>query len=872
MGKAGNVQAGARHEPPPRRGPARLVRVTALVRGPALLLGLALAAPGAARAGAGGDTPAAGAQRNQIVQVDSSAEGQATWIRLRGTRPASFTVHRLEQPARIVIDVPHAQLAPAVRDGGWNVSSWAVDRVTAQQNPRAGTDAVRVVVWLARPSTYRVANEGRDLVVRLTARDAAPPPGSLQARPVSTGAKARPVRVRADRQPDDDDEIDDAGDDDPRDGDVDDDAAAARPPTPGASRTLAAAEKAALSQRAEARRAVTRAKRARRTANQAVRKHRRNSTQLRMQARKLEAIADELCARAETAERNADQLRAEAEEAAAAKTRVAAAPAAPGKAAPTTGKAAPAAPAAPTTGKAAPAAPADKLAPLPRRQVASTAAAAPPTVARRPVTPPASTPSGAAAPATATPLRRAPEANDYPSPAVAGYGESSGPISQQSVSQLQQRRRKVYRGRKIDLDLKDADVHNLMRLLADVGGVNIVVPDNVKASLTVRLRDVPWDQAMEVILASKGLWYRREGGLIRVAPRKELDAEDQAEAERIRALAESEAPETQVFTLNYADASKVRDQLTPLLSPKGRIEVDARTNSLIINDISAHRRRIVGLVTQLDYQTPQIQIEARVVEARTDWNREFGVQWGGSVNASAAGGNSTGLVFPNSVNVAGGADASGTPVGGVAAAPSDFAVNLPAGAGLGSGGALGVSLGSVGGNLNLNLRLSALEDTGTVRIISAPRITTSNNIEASIKSGTSIPISVISANGVQTQFVPADLLLRVTPAVSQRDCAISMQVNITKNEADFVNTGARGDPSILTKEAKTTILVADGQTAVIGGIYTRNTGVGYNKVPFFADIPVLGWLFKFRRENDNRTEVLVFITPKITNRAFLRCE
>jgi type IV pilus assembly protein PilQ len=471
-----------------------------------------------------------------------------------------------------------------------------------------------------------------------------------------------------------------------------------------------------------------------------------------------------------------------------------------------------------------------------------------------------------AAPAVA----RRPLATDYESPEVASYG-SSGPITQQSVSQIQQRRRKVYRGRKIDLDLKDADIHNLMRLLADVGGVNIVVPDDVKASITVRLRDVPWDQAMEVILASKGMWYRREGGLIRVAPRKELDAEDQAEAERLRALAESEAPETQVFTLNYSEAGKVREQLVPLLSPKGRIEVDERTNSLIINDISAHRRRIIGLVTQLDYQTPQIQIEARVVEARTTFQREFGIQWGGNVNASAAGGNSTGLIFPNSVSAGGGADASGTPTGGVVA-PSDFAVNLPAAVGLGSGGAIGLSLGSVGGNVNLNLRLSAAEDTGTVRIISAPRITTSNNIEASIKSGVSIPISVISANGVQTQFVPADLLLRVTPSVSQRDCAVSMQVNVTKNEADFVNTGARGDPSILTKEAKTTILVADGQTAVIGGIYTRNSGVAYSKVPFFADIPVLGWFFKNRQENDDRTEVLVFITPKITNRAFLRCQ
>ena len=159
-----------------------------------------------------------------------------------------------------------------------------------------------------------------------------------------------------------------------------------------------------------------------------------------------------------------------------------------------------------------------------------------------------------------------------------------------------------------------------------------------------------------------------------------------------------------------------------------------------------------------------------------------------------------------------------------------------------------------------------------MRIISAPKITTSNNIEALIKSGVSIPISVISANGVQTQFVPADLALRVTPNVSYRDCTVSMAVNVTKNEADFVNTGARGDPSILTKEAQTTILVQDGQTAVIGGIYTRNTGLSYSKVPFFGDIPVLGWFFKNRRENDDRTELLIFITPTITNKGALACQ
>ena len=159
-----------------------------------------------------------------------------------------------------------------------------------------------------------------------------------------------------------------------------------------------------------------------------------------------------------------------------------------------------------------------------------------------------------------------------------------------------------------------------------------------------------------------------------------------------------------------------------------------------------------------------------------------------------------------------------------------------------------------------------------MRIVSAPKITVLNNSTASISQGVSIPISVVSAAGVQTQFVPADLNLSATPRVSQRDCSIVMDLKVSKNEADFVNTGARGDPTILRKEANTTVLVADGETTVIGGIYTRNSGLSHAKVPFLADIPILGYLFRNKRENDERTEVLIFITPKITNRASLRCE
>jgi type IV pilus assembly protein PilQ len=457
---------------------------------------------------------------------------------------------------------------------------------------------------------------------------------------------------------------------------------------------------------------------------------------------------------------------------------------------------------------------------------------------------------------------------------VGGFGAASTPVAQQSVSQVPPaggRGRRIYHGATVEFDFKEAPIHDLLRIIADTGGVNIVVPDTIDAKVTVRLKRVPWDQALEVILASHGLWYRREGNLYRIAPRKELDAEDEAEAARRAAAAASEMPKPDVVTLNYASADELRGKLEGMLSPKGKIEVDGRTNSLIISDIGANRQEIARLALQLDTQTPQITIEARIVEARSTFVRQFGIQWGGRALMGAAGGNATGLVFPSSIGIAGGNDDNQTRTGGITALPSDFAINLPAATGSGEGGAIGLSLGSVGGNFNINLRLSALEDTGTVRIISAPKITVLNNKSALIRQGVSIPISVISAAGTQTQFVQADLKLEVTPYVSQRDCAIAMNLDVTKNEPDFVNTGARGDPTILRKEAKTTMLVNDGETSVLGGIYTRNTGLAYKKVPFFADLPVIGWFFKSRRENDDRTEILVFITPKITNKASLRC-
>jgi type IV pilus assembly protein PilQ len=307
-----------------------------------------------------------------------------------------------------------------------------------------------------------------------------------------------------------------------------------------------------------------------------------------------------------------------------------------------------------------------------------------------------------------------------------------------------------------------------------------------------------------------------------------------------------------------------------VLSPRGSVTPDTRTNQLIVMDVAENIALAENLVKALDTQTPQVLIEARIVEARTSFTRELGIQWGFDFIASPGTGNPTGLLFPNSVGVGGGAtgqpqDTRGLILPGAAANPN-YAVDLPAPVGIGSGGAIGFSFGSISGNLNTNLRLSAAETTGEVRIISAPKIITLDNSEANIEQGVQIPISQVSAQGVNTRFVRAALSLKVTPHVTNEG-AVLLDVEVQKNEADFINTGARGDPTILTKQAQSRMLVNDSDTAVIGGIYTRTKAVSYAKVPWLGDIPIIGWFFKNRTEGDTRSEVLIFLTPKIVNRA-----
>jgi type IV pilus assembly protein PilQ len=442
---------------------------------------------------------------------------------------------------------------------------------------------------------------------------------------------------------------------------------------------------------------------------------------------------------------------------------------------------------------------------------------------------------------------------------------------QQAQAQMQAQRapsggKKRFTGRRIDLDFKGADIHNILRLLADVGGVNMVVSDDVKGEVTTKMRDVPWDQALDVVLRQKQLGQVREGNLVRVAPLAVLEKELEQEIARQKQITEVLPTETRLIGVSYAEAKQLTDRVKDLLSPRGKISVDERTNTLIVSDVARNLALAEDLVRNLDTQTSQVVIEARIVEARSTFVRQIGVQWGGTGFADTAHGNPTGLVFPNSVGIGGGATDGKTPLEGLGSANPNFAVNLPAAVGTGSGGAVGITLGSVAGAFNLNLRLSAMESTGQVRILSSPRISTLDNTEASIEQGVSIPISVVSAQGVQTVFVDAKLNLTVKPHVTNEG-TVMMEIKVTRNEPDFVNTGARGDPTILKKEANTKMLVRDGDTAVIGGIYQRNSGLSYAKVPFFADLPVLGAMFRARRENDDRTEFLVFITPRIANRA-----
>jgi type IV pilus assembly protein PilQ len=415
-----------------------------------------------------------------------------------------------------------------------------------------------------------------------------------------------------------------------------------------------------------------------------------------------------------------------------------------------------------------------------------------------------------------------------------------------------------YTGRKISLDLQDADLVNVMRLFAEVANLNIILAPDVRGKVTVRMVNIPWDQAMDIILKMNGLGFILEDNVLRIASIGALTKEEEDELRNKETKKKTEDLITRIVPINYSTASVIEGTIKKSLSPRGETVTDARTNTLIVKDISRNVDEVVSLIKLLDKPTRQIMIEARIVQANTNFSRQIGVQWGGNANASAAYGNPTGLIFPNSIMATG-----ATAMGPTQSGNGNYVVNMPAAASSTTGGgAISFAFGSINKALNLDLALSALESTGEGKIISSPRVSALDNKEAKITQGVSIPFSTTSAGGTQIQFIDANLALTVTPHATP-DNKIFMKISATKNAPDTSLLGASGQPSIDKAEATTEILLADGETAVIGGILIIDKNVSFTKVPFFGDLPLIGWLFRNKTDTDTKQELLIFVTPRI---------
>jgi len=311
---------------------------------------------------------------------------------------------------------------------------------------------------------------------------------------------------------------------------------------------------------------------------------------------------------------------------------------------------------------------------------------------------------------------------------------------------------------------------------------------------------------------------------------------------------------TRIVPANYAAAKDLRPNLEKLLSKRGTMIIDARTNTMIITDTQGSLDAVLALIEKLDRPTPQVMIEARIVESSRNFLRELGVQLGLAYSQI------TDKTFPNRIDVRGGVPATNT--GGLAppTAPANFLLDLPAAVALGQGGAIGFSLASIGGAI-LDAQLSALESSGRGKIISSPKIATLDNTEAQIQSGRKIPVATVSAEGTKTEFVDANIVLKVTPHVTPNEF-IGMKITATKNEADFTQQ-VNGIPTITTREANTDMLVKDGDTVVIGGLYRRSIQSSRSGIPGLSSIPIIGYLFRKERQQDDSDELLIFLTPRI---------
>jgi len=418
---------------------------------------------------------------------------------------------------------------------------------------------------------------------------------------------------------------------------------------------------------------------------------------------------------------------------------------------------------------------------------------------------------------------------------------------------------KAYTGRKLSLDFKDADIKNILRLIAEVSNLNMIAGDDVSGKITMRLVDVPWDQALEIILQSRNLGMTRVGNVVRIAPLDTLKKEIQGELEAKRSRERLEDLVLELIPVNYATGKEILPQVKSVLSDRGDVKIDERTNTLIVKDIARSIPGVKSLVKSLDTKTPQVIIEARIVEANLTFQRELGVSWGflaqkgkaTSGTQTSVGGGLTGL----------------TSLLTTPATPLNTVVGLPAVpqggvAGIGTPGILELLFTSKHGLRQLDIQISAHENDGNVKIISSPKIATLDNKEASIEQGLRIPYRKLTTEGtVTTDFIDANLKLTVTPHVTNEGY-IKMVIKAKKDAPDR-SIEVDGVPSIDKKEAITEVLVRDNAVIVIAGVYSIEKDDLAEGIPLFNKIPLLGWLFKREGKRDLRKDLLIFISPKI---------
>ena len=427
-------------------------------------------------------------------------------------------------------------------------------------------------------------------------------------------------------------------------------------------------------------------------------------------------------------------------------------------------------------------------------------------------------------------------------------GSFAQPQAQGAASQGPTR----FTGNPISLDFQGADLRAVLRSFAEISGLNLVIDPNVQGTVDVALRDVPWDQALDIILRANKLGYSVDGTIVRIAPITTLSGEEKERGDLFRAQADAGQLVTLTRQLSYSSGQEIVTLLKAanILSNRGQAFVDTRTNTLIVTDLQERLTSTTELVNTLDKPQPQVEIEARIVQTNKTYARALGIQWGFTGQVTPALGNTTGLAFPNSGTLAG--RAPGAAVGGTA-------VNLPAAGGATS--VVGLTLGSVNGAFNLDVALSALESSGNGRLLSTPKVSTLNNVAAEMTQGVQIPIQTSTNNTVTTSFKDAALTLKVTPQITAANTVI-MQIQLENATPDF-GRSVNGIPPINTQRAITTVLVLDGQTSVIGGIYTSTLTNAKDQTPGLGSIPILGWLFRRERLDDQNTELLIFITPKI---------